>query len=71
MSHGNGRWAAKRLRDACELGLTQFSLYGGLPHNVLDAIGRAEAATAHNDRMTLFAALNYCGRQEVLDAAER
>ncbi|EPQ80225.1 Undecaprenyl pyrophosphate synthetase [Mycobacterium marinum str. Europe] len=38
---------------------------------MLDAIDRAEAATAHNDRMTLFVVLNYGGRQEVLDAAER
>ncbi len=111
-----GEVAFNRVRDACELGLTQFSLYGfstenwgrastevsglmdifstlfdrgiqaleplgirlkvvgaraGLPHNVLDAIDRAEAATAHNDRMTLFVALNYGGRQEVLYAAER
>ncbi|KAA1249537.1 di-trans,poly-cis-decaprenylcistransferase [Mycobacterium simiae] len=41
----------------------------GLPQAVLDAIGRAETATAHNDRMRLFVAVNYGGRQEILNAA--
>src|SRR5579862_8230336 len=31
----------------------------------------AEAATAENDRITLFVAFNYGGRAEILDAAER
>jgi undecaprenyl diphosphate synthase len=31
----------------------------------------AEAATAHNDRITLFIAFDYGGRQEILDAAAR
>ncbi len=43
----------------------------GLPHAVIEAVDRAEAATAHNNRMTLFVAINYGGRQELLDAAQR
>ena len=43
----------------------------GLPHAVIEAVDRAEAATARNNRMTLFVAINYGGRQELLDAAQR
>lgn len=42
-----------------------------LPQAVLDAIDQAEAATAHNYRMTLFVGFNYGGRLEILEAAER
>jgi undecaprenyl diphosphate synthase len=111
-----GEVAFNRVRDACELGIEQLSLFGfstenwargsaevaglmnvfatlfdrgiealgpygirlrvvgsrnGLPPAVLDAIDRGEAATAHNDRMRLFIAVNYGGRQEMLDAAQR
>jgi undecaprenyl diphosphate synthase len=34
-------------------------------------IAEAEAATAGNDRLRLFVAMNYGGRQEILDAARR
>lgn len=42
----------------------------GLPNPVLDALEDAESATAHNTRMTFFVALNYGGRQELLEAAK-
>lgn len=111
-----GDVAFRRVRDACELGIEQLSLFGfstenwtrsaseiaglmdvfaatfdrgivalaplgirlkvvgsrsGLPQSVLDAVDRAEEATSKNDRMDLFVAINYGGRQEMLDAAER
>lgn len=40
-----------------------------IPAEVIAAADQAEAATDHNDRMTLFVAINYGGRQEILDAA--
>lgn len=43
----------------------------GLPQDVVDAIDRAEDATAHNSRMSLFVAINYGGRKELLEAARR
>lgn len=111
-----GDVAFRRVRDACELGIEQLSLFGfstenwtrsaseiaglmdvfaatfdrgivalaplgirlkvvgsrsGLPQSVLDAVDRAEEATSKNDRMDLFVAINYGGRQEMLDAAQR
>lgn len=107
--------AIGRVRDACELGIEQVTLYSfssenwlrpsaeidglmrvfaiefdravealepwgvrirmlgsrnGLPPAVVEAVDQAEAATAHNDRMSLFVAINYGGRQELLAAAE-
>ncbi|WP_204801323.1 polyprenyl diphosphate synthase [Mycobacterium riyadhense] len=111
-----GEVAIKRVRDACELGIEQLSVFtlstdnmmrssdevatlmtimaslfdrgiellgpwgirlrvvgsrNGLPQTVLDAMDRAESATAHNNRMELFFGFNYGGRQELLDAAQR
>ncbi|CAM4249653.1 Ditrans,polycis-undecaprenyl-diphosphate synthase ((2E,6E)-farnesyl-diphosphate specific) [Mycobacterium basiliense] len=111
-----GKVALKRVRDACELGIEQLSLFtfsvdnmmrsaeevatlmsimaalfdqgiqllgpwgvrlrvvgsrNGLPQDMSDAVDRAEAGTAHNSRMDLFFGLNYGGRQELLDAAQR
>lgn len=43
----------------------------GLPQSVLDAADRAELATAGNHRMDVFIAINYGGRQELVDAATR
>lgn len=42
---------------------------GRIPADVIAAADHAEAETAQNDRMTLFVAINYGGRQELLDAA--
>ncbi|WP_232021935.1 polyprenyl diphosphate synthase [Mycobacterium basiliense] len=110
-----GKVAFQRVRDACEFGIEQLTLFvfstensarsvteianlmnifaaaldrgivewaplgirlrlmgsrQGLPQAVLDAVDRAEAAMADNDGMDLFIALNYGGRQEVLNAAQ-
>jgi undecaprenyl diphosphate synthase len=43
----------------------------GLPQNLLAAIDRAETATANNDQMDLFVAINYGGRQELINAAQQ
>jgi len=40
-----------------------------LPPRVLRVLRETEAATAHGQRMTLFLALSYGGRQEIADAA--
>ncbi len=41
----------------------------GLPPDVLDAMDRVVAATAHNRRITLCLAINYGSRAEIVDAA--
>jgi undecaprenyl diphosphate synthase len=43
----------------------------GIPAAVLKEIGRVEALTRDNRRMTLVVALNYGGRDEIVDAARR
>jgi len=43
----------------------------GVARELLDAIARAEALTAHNSLITLFLAVNYGGRAEIVDAARR
>jgi len=42
---------------------------GGVPAELVARIDEAEALTAGNERMTLYIAFNYGGRQEILDAA--
>jgi undecaprenyl diphosphate synthase len=42
----------------------------GLARELLEQMLWAEARTAHNRRLTLFVALNYGGRAEILDAAK-
>lgn len=41
----------------------------GLPVDVLEAMDRVVAATAHNRRITLCLAINYGSRAEIVDAA--
>ncbi|MCJ7752393.1 MAG: polyprenyl diphosphate synthase [Armatimonadetes bacterium] len=41
----------------------------GLPEALLAEMGRVEAMTAENDGLTLQIAINYGGRQEIVDAA--
>jgi undecaprenyl diphosphate synthase len=43
----------------------------GVPEELLSQMRRAEALTEENRRMTLFIALNYGGRSEIMDAAKR
>lgn len=43
----------------------------GLPENVAGAIPEAEAATAENKKGTLYIAINYGGRAEIVDAAKK
>jgi len=43
----------------------------GVSPDLVGRMDRAEAETAHNDRLTLFVAFNYGGRAEILEAAER
>ena len=43
----------------------------GVAQELLDAMTRAEALTAENELITLFIAVNYGGRAEILDAARR
>lgn len=57
--------------DPCGIRIRLLGSRNGLPRAVVDAVDRAETATAHNNRMTLFVAINYGGRQELLDAAQR
>ncbi|QLL08127.1 polyprenyl diphosphate synthase [Mycobacterium vicinigordonae] len=57
--------------EPCGIRIRMLGLRTGLPKDVLEAVDYAEAATAHNSKMTLFVALNYGGRQELLDAAQR
>jgi undecaprenyl diphosphate synthase len=57
--------------DPCGIRIRLLGARNGLPRAVVEAVDRAEAATAHNNRMSLFVALNYGGRQELLDAAQR
>ncbi|MBC7266351.1 MAG: isoprenyl transferase [Coriobacteriia bacterium] len=42
----------------------------GLPERTAAAFERAEKETANNDRLTYVVALNYGGRQEIVDAAK-
>ena len=42
-----------------------------LDESLRERIAEAEAATAGNDRLRLFVAMNYGGRQEIVDAARR
>jgi undecaprenyl diphosphate synthase len=59
--------------EAAELGvrIKHLGRRDRMPSHALDAIDRAERATANNTGMSLFIALDYGGRQELLDAAER
>jgi undecaprenyl diphosphate synthase len=57
--------------EPCGVQIRLLGLRDGVPRAVLQAVQRAEAATAHNTRMSLFVAINYGGRQELLDAAQR
>jgi undecaprenyl diphosphate synthase len=41
----------------------------GVPRQLVAQMKSSEALTAHNQRLTLFIALNYGGRAEILDAA--
>ncbi len=43
----------------------------GVAQDLLEAMTRAEALTAENELITLFIAVNYGGRAEILDAARR
>ena len=43
----------------------------GVAQELLEAMTRAEALTAENELITLFIAVNYGGRAEILDAARR
>jgi undecaprenyl diphosphate synthase len=43
----------------------------GVADELLEAMARAEALTANNQLITLFIAINYGGRAEILDAAMR
>ncbi len=43
----------------------------GLPKNVADAIPEAEQATAENKKGTLYIAINYGGRAEIVDAVKK
>ena len=43
----------------------------GVAQELLEAMARAEALTAENQLITLFIAVNYGGRAEILDAARR
>jgi undecaprenyl diphosphate synthase len=43
----------------------------GLSAPVLDALNEAEERTAGNDRLDVYIALNYGGRSEIVDAAQR
>jgi len=43
----------------------------GLPASVLQALEEAEEATAGNDSLDVYIALNYGGRAEIVDAARR
>lgn len=43
----------------------------GLPQNVASAIPEAEKATAENKNGTLYIAINYGGRAEIVDAAKK
>jgi undecaprenyl diphosphate synthase len=43
----------------------------GLASELIDAMERAEALTAENELITLFMAINYGGRAEIVDAAAR
>ncbi len=42
-----------------------------LPQRLLEVISEAETLTAENSRITLFVAVNYGGRAEIIDAARR
>ncbi|WP_425518481.1 polyprenyl diphosphate synthase [Mycobacterium spongiae] len=59
------------LLDRSGIRLQVVGSRSGLPQLMLDAVDRIEAATAHHSRMQLFVALNYGGRQELLEAAQR
>jgi undecaprenyl diphosphate synthase len=41
----------------------------GVPNALVEQMESSETLTAHNQRLTLFVALNYGGRAEILDAA--
>jgi undecaprenyl diphosphate synthase len=43
----------------------------GLPQELTEQMSRAETLTASNQRLTLFIAINYGARAEILDAAKR
>ena len=43
----------------------------GLPASVLEAVAEAEEATAENDSLDVYIALNYGGRAEIVDATRR
>jgi len=43
----------------------------GISEELVERMGRAEAQTNENERITLFVAFNYGGRAEILDAARR
>lgn len=51
--------------------LTAIGRIDGLPGYVREALAETERQTAGNRRMTLCLALNYGGRQELVDAARR
>lgn len=42
-----------------------------LSHQMQESIRWAEEITSHNDRLTVYVALNYGGRSEIVDAARR